>query len=77
MCPAWWTSVTTSTRSWPCASALTLRVMTPSSRTSMVSRYAAAWGLTAAAHRGTVLWQQALWEPPLATALCLLADPGP
>lgn len=53
-CLAWWTSVTTSTRSWPCASALTSRAMTPSSQTSMASRYPTAWGGTAAAHGGTV-----------------------
>lgn len=77
MCPAWWISVTTSTKSWPCVSALTLRAMTPSSRTSMASKYAPGWGRTAAVHRGTVPWHRALWEPPLATDLCSLADPAP
>lgn len=63
-CLAWWTSVTTSTRSWPCASARTSRARTPSSRTSTASRCASSPGRDGSCPRGQCFAPQPLTPVP-------------
>lgn len=64
MCLAWWTSVTTSTRSWPCASARTSRARTPSSQTSTASRCASSPGRDGSCPRGQCFAPQPLTPVP-------------